>query len=1257
MKRLLLITVTLLLLPPLVALSWLTATESGLHWISQHLISALPGTLTMSSLKGSLAGTIIVQDIRYQQDELLIQSDRISMAWSPMALLMARIHLDHFHSQSLKVKLPQSAANDQTSDLSETKLQKTKLPEIELPWRLLIDNVILDQIEISKDEQSFNIDQIRLSMTTLLDRVDLDTLSLKTGPYELNLTGDLSLSQPYAHQLNTRWLYHLTSTQTFRGEGELLGNLLSTDLTQRVSGPMQVTLNLNFKDLLQELKWQGNAEILSEGESAGKSEGNSQIGDDWPDIRGNLRLDAQGDLDTAQLHGLLDGNYSHTGPFNAEFKLRRQADASIDIEQLHIHTVANSGHLYATGLWQPGDDAGRISAALHWKNLRWPVNQTAWFDSAYGSAWIEGGINDYQFGIASDRPFTQAPPSLWLLSADGTNQGLRLHSLRILTLHGAVNTKGKLGWTPNLHWQTQSRIHNIDPGTLWPDWTGKLKGEVISSGATENSLLTAKAHIKQIKGKLRGYPVHLQSRLDWKNDGLDITQFQFNSGTSKLKAQGRLADSLKLDWRLDSENISHLLPHSSGQLQSEGQLRGTRESPVIHSSVSGKELSFPDIAVGDITAELSINPLDWKALKVKLNAAKIKYKAVDINKWQMQADSNSISSQIVSPEASAKIELKGKAIGQGWQGRVHQVNIMSSKFKDWNLVKPAVLNIDKSGFSLGRLCWASGEASICTKLQQQQTSWISDIQIQAFPLEVLSPWISREMKIQGAANANAELSYRSSDSLSAQAQIQFLAGVITYPLFEDEQNRWNYDGGTLQIQLDKNGLKAASKISIKDNQTLQASVLMPGFSLSDFDPNKQLLQGEARVELHDLGFVAAMVPEVQNLKGSLGIDFSVSGSLAQPKLKGQALINKASLQIPRLGLSIDQLSLKGQSSGLDKFNIRVNAHSGGGQLAIESQTILDKKRNWATKLAVKGKDFEIVRIPEARMQVSPDLRINIEKPSIDVSGEVHIAEAKLQPKDISTAAQVSDDVVMVNQDQPVIEKWLISSKVRLTLGKKVNFYGFGFEGRLGGNVLLEDRPGQLTKATGQINVEEGRYRAYGQRLNVKDGKLLYTGGTLTNPGLDFRAVRQVGNVTAGLKVKGSLNQPQIDLFSIPAMGQTDALAYLLIGRPIENSSSDEGAMMAKAVLALGLSGGNRLVRSLAERFGLDEMRVESSDTGEQAYLVVGRYLSPKLYVSYGVGLLESVNTFNVRYQITDKWQLKGESGERHGADFLYTIER
>jgi translocation and assembly module TamB len=40
-----------------------------------------------------------------------------------------------------------------------------------------------------------------------------------------------------------------------------------------------------------------------------------------------------------------------------------------------------------------------------------------------------------------------------------------------------------------------------------------------------------------------------------------------------------------------------------------------------------------------------------------------------------------------------------------------------------------------------------------------------------------------------------------------------------------------------------------------------------------------------------------------------------------------------------------------------------------------------------------------------------------------------------------------------------------------------------------------------------------------------------------------------------------------------------------------------------------------------------------------------------------VGLIESINSLNLRYRISDRWQLEAETGTYHGADILYTIER
>lgn len=205
-------------------------------------------------------------------------------------------------------------------------------------------------------------------------------------------------------------------------------------------------------------------------------------------------------------------------------------------------------------------------------------------------------------------------------------------------------------------------------------------------------------------------------------------------------------------------------------------------------------------------------------------------------------------------------------------------------------------------------------------------------------------------------------------------------------------------------------------------------------------------------------------------------------------------------------------------------------------------------------------------------------------------------------------------------------------------------------------MLLQDEPGQSTRATGEITIPEGRYRAYGQRLDIEQGSFIFSGGPPSNPGLDVRAVRRINQVTAGVKLRGNLNTPQIELFSDPAMGETDTLSYLLLGRPMEGASSEDGDMMVQAALALGLSGGDRIARSLGNRFGIDDMRIESNDTGDQASLVMGRHLTPRLYIGYGVGLIKAINTFNVHYQISKHWQLKGESGENSGIDIFYSID-
>jgi len=1240
MKRLFWLLLAVPLITPILAFAWLVSTENGLRWAYQLADSYLPSGLHITSLEGRLIGPLTMKGIEYQQDGTSIRSDQITLEWIPAALLAANIDISRLHVQSLKIILAQSEKSD----------QPVTLPEIHLPWRVSLKDVVINDLSFSQNEQLVDINQIRLNASALFGQIDIDALDINAQTFNLNVIGDLQPTGNYDHKLETRWRVELPSSAVIEGFGQLAGNMKITQLKQRLTGSLKLTLDAEIRELLAQLQWQAKVNV--------SAFDTLKLDRDWPAITGKLNLDGKGDLATATLSGNLAGNYSEVGPFDASFKLQRQSDNTLHIDQLMLHTPVSETRLNASGQWIPGADGGDMNLALHWQNLRWPLKESPWFDSAIGSGWIDGNINHYRIGLTTDRPWPQAPPSDWYASVEGNLDGLNFHTLRVTALNGETTVTGPLNWSPQLSWQAKAIATAIDPASLWPQWPGQIDAVLSSNGRYEKEQLLVDADITKLTGKLRGFPVSLLSRLSWQNDVINFSRFDFQSGSSKVSAKGHIGETLKLDWSIAADNLAELYPEAKGQLHAKGQLSGIKDSPLISASVKGTALSLPDYEIGNINGDVALDLFQWQQININLMAQSLKLKGYALQSLDIKADSHQLTTKVVSGAATALIALKGEASSNGWRGHIERADIHTRRLNDWQLKAPAALNISENTLMLDTLCLQSNEqANFCTQLQRENEQWQSKLDIHKLPLSLLGPWLPPDMKIEGVVNGKAEFQYLSPEQLIGHAQIELTPGTVSYPLLEGERDRWEYRAGNINITLDEQGLKASSEISLTDDDRFQGRFALPGAKLLTLDPKKQSLQASAQLNIHDLGIIEALIPEIFDLRGEIDLSLNAAGTLAQPNLSGSGNLLNGALRIPRLGLNIDQINLKSQSEGSDIYRFRLDARSGDGNLTVAGKTALNKATGWPTELNIKGKEFEVSRIPEARVLVSPDLQLKIQKQTLDIKGNVHIPFAKLQPKDISSAVRVSDDTVILGGEQAKEEKWSITTAVRVTLGERVNFFGFGFEGRFGGSLLLEDEPGQLTKATGEINIPEGRYRAYGQRLDVDHGRLLYTGGPVTNPGLDLRAVRRVNVVTAGLRVKGSLNQPQIELFSIPSMSETDALAYMLLGRPVENATGDEGSMMAKAALAIGLSGGDQLARKIGDYFGLDEMRVESSDTGDQSSLVIGRYLSPKLYVSYGVGLIESVNTFSARYQITNKWQLKGESGEHQGADILYTFER
>ena len=140
-------------------------------------------------------------------------------------------------------------------------------------------------------------------------------------------------------------------------------------------------------------------------------------------------------------------------------------------------------------------------------------------------------------------------------------------------------------------------------------------------------------------------------------------------------------------------------------------------------------------------------------------------------------------------------------------------------------------------------------------------------------------------------------------------------------------------------------------------------------------------------------------------------------------------------------------------------------------------------------------------------------------------------------------------------------------------------------------------------------------RPTGKSSRLRDGRLLFAGGPIDQPGLDVEAVRRPAeSILVGARVRGTLKPPELTVFSEPTMPQQEQLSYLILGRPLQSATDSESSAMSRAALALGLKGGNFVSERVNENLGLDEFGIQT-DPGEssaQASFVIGKYLIAEL---------------------------------------------
>lgn len=599
---------------------------------------------------------------------------------------------------------------------------------------------------------------------------------------------------------------------------------------------------------------------------------------------------------------------------------------------------------------------------------------------------------------------------------------------------------------------------------------------------------------------------------------------------------------------------------------------------------------------------------------------------------------------------SARLTADGAIRAGVWSGTLGALELDERELGTWSLEAPVPLSVGPGRIELARTCLARSASSICAEWQHGSTDRLR-LTADEFELPLLNPLLPETVALTGSVSVDARL-----DTAAGQpsGRISVAGAGIGFDVAVSETDRVTTTLDTVTLEATLDGYSLSLEAGLESTDRGRAEIRM---SSTDVRDETAPISGRFDIVWPDLDALALLSPEIGEVGGTLRLSIDVAGTAREPALSGTAALDAGHVAVPEWGLEIDRIEARATSFDGGSVEFDGTGYVEDSEIRLSGVTELDPEAGWPTHMSLAGENVPVARRPDASVIASPDFDIEIELPRIDVSGRVVVPQADISVERLpSQAVQVSPDAIVHGgsvANEPV-RPLRVTAGVTVELGDAVHYAGSNLDANLSGSLRVEYSSGLSTVAGGTLTLD-GTYDAYGQSLDLQRGELLFA-GPLNDPAIDVLAVRKIGSTTVGVRLNGTLLEPDVSMYSDPPMSEANALSYLMFGRPVSASAGTETATLQSAALSLGLQQALPVVQRVGETLGLDELSIETTDLDAGA-LMAGKYLSPKVYMSYSYGLFNRLGGFLLRYQINDHLSLETRSGNEKSMDLLYSVEK
>lgn len=1196
-------------------------TQAGSRWV----LGQVPG-LTVENFQGRLGGQWSADHLLWQQDSSRVELQSPKFDWSPACLMRMTLCINQLDVEQVSLQFPPG---------TEESSGPITLPDLKLPVALQLGDIRVGSLLFNGSEElqglqlaahwtaaGMQIDSVHLQRDGLV--LDLSGLLQPTGNWPLAASGNLSL--PYAPG-GAPW------TLALKVDGDLLKTL---KLDADSSGYLPAKLSGELQPLVENLPAQ--LHITADGFKPSA---------DLPDTLqlNQLDLTAKGDLSNGyQLLGkaVLP---AEKGP--VDLLLQGKVDAKgAQIAGLDLNAGDKQSLKLSANLdWQQGFSA---DAKIDWLDFPWhrlyPV-----IDEPQVALRTFNGEVSYKDGnyLGNFKADLDGPAGKFSLASpfSGDLKQVFLPELKLAAGQGKAEGHLNLQFADGIAWDTALDLSAINPAYWVAELPGTLAGPLRSKGEMKNEQLKLTADL-DLKGRLRGQPAVLQAKAEGAGEQWTLGTLDIRLGDNRIYGSGSLQQRLAGQIDIKLTRLAQLWPQLRGQMNGRLDVAGTLKAPQGKLNLVGQQLAFEDNRLQNLTLDANLD--NAQRAKVDLKGSGIQAGETQLGTFSASAQgdikSQKVQLDLAGPLLKLALALDGNLDKGNWRGRLASGDVQAGG-QDWKLQAPAKIERLADGkLTFAAHCWVSGPASLCGEDQRLMPEPKLRYHLKQFPIDSLAQWLPKDFAWQGKLNADVQLDLPASGPKGV-VSVDASGGTLRV---KDKDQWLDFPYDTLKLETTLNPTRIDTQLNFRGGKLGE---LLLQAQLNPLAKNKPIT-GNFTLTGLDLAVARPFVPMVEKLNGKLNGNGRIGGSLLAPQVNGSINLVGGEISGPELPTSIEGLNIQALIAG-ESVQLNGGWRSGkAGQGTIKGQ--IDWGQALAVDIALQGTQLPVTVEPYAALEVAPDLKISMKNDKLAISGKVQIPKGEITVRELPpSTVKVSDDTVIVgSQTEEGKPPMAMAMDIDVEVGKdKLSFAGFGLTANLQGHVHIGDN----MDTRGELWLNDGRYRAYGQRLTVRRARLLFA-GPIDQPFLDIEAVRITTEpsrtVTAGIRLSGSAEQPTTQIFSEPAMAQEDALSYLVLGRS-RTTNGEDNNMLAEAALGLGLMGSAGVTSDIAKNLGIQDFELDTQGSGNNTAVVASGKISEKLSLRYGVGVFEPANTIALRYLLSKKVYLEVASGVASSLDIFY----